>query len=71
MAQRNDILIEPASPALDIDLPLGAKLAAFLPITVAIAGVIAVLVGGISARHDVTAEIPAIDSIATGSVTKD
>jgi hypothetical protein len=53
---------------MDTDLPLGAKLAAFLPITVAIVGVIAVLIGGISARHDVTAEVPAIDSIATGSI---
>jgi hypothetical protein len=71
MAQRNDILVEPTSPEMDTDLPLGAKLAAFLPITVAIVGVIAVLVGGLSARHDVTAEIPAIDSIATGSITQD
>ncbi len=71
MAQRNEILVESASPTLDTDLPLGAKLAAFLPITVAIAGVIAVLVGGVSARHEVTAELPAIDSIATGSIVKD
>jgi hypothetical protein len=70
MTQRDDILTEPASPAMDTDLPLGAKLAAFLPITVAIAGVIAVLLGGLSARDDV-AEAPAIDSIATGSITKD
>jgi hypothetical protein len=71
MAQRNDILNEPASSELDTDLPLGAKLAAFLPITVAIAGVIAVLVGGISARHEVTAEVPAIDMTATGSIASD
>jgi hypothetical protein len=54
MAQHNEILAEPASPAMHIDLPLGAKLAAFLPITVAVA-----------------AEIPAIDSIATGSIATD
>jgi len=76
MAQRNDILVEPTSPTdadplLDTDLPLGAKLAAFLPITVALAGVIAVLAGGITARHDVTAAVPAIDTIATGSIAKD
>jgi hypothetical protein len=71
MAQRNDILVEPVSPTMDTDLPLGAKLAAFLPITVAIVGVIAVLIGGISARQDVTAEIPAIDMTATGSIAKD
>jgi hypothetical protein len=71
MAQRDDILVEPALPVLDTDLPLGARLAAFLPITVAIAGVIAVLVGGLSARHDVAAEVPAIDSIATGSIAGD
>ncbi len=71
MAQRDDIMIEPASPAMDTDLPLGAKLAAFLPITVAIGGVIAVLLGGLSARHEVTAEVPAIDMTATGSIAKD
>jgi hypothetical protein len=70
VAERNDILAEPAS-TLDTDLPLGAKLAAFLPITVAIAGVIAVLVGSVSARHDVAAEVPVIDSTATGSIVKD
>jgi hypothetical protein len=71
MAERDDIMVEPAVPALEIDLPLGARLAAFLPITVAIAGVIAVLVGGLSARHDVTADVPAIDTIATGSIAND
>jgi hypothetical protein len=71
MAQRNDILAEPASPAFQIDLPLGARLAAFLPITVAVAGVVVVLLGGISARNDVTAEVPAIDMTATGSIAKD
>jgi hypothetical protein len=71
MAQRDDILIEPASPAMDTDLPLGAKLAAFLPITVAIIGVIAVLVGGISAGNEATAVVPALDSIATGSISND
>ena len=68
MAERDDILTE---PTLDTDLPLGARLAAFLPITVAIVGVIAVLIGGISARDDVTAEAPAIDMTATGSIAKD
>lgn len=71
MAQRDDILAEPAEPVLEFDLPLGARLAAFLPITVAIAGVIAVLVGGISARQDVTADVPAIDMTATGSIAGD
>jgi hypothetical protein len=71
MAQRDDILAEPAEPVLEFDLPLGARLAAFLPITVAIAGVIAVLVGGISARQDVTADVPAIDMTATGSIARD
>ncbi len=71
MTQRDDILIEPVSPAMDTDLPLGAKLAAFLPITVAIVGVIAVLVGGISAGNEATAVVPALDSIATGSIAKD
>jgi hypothetical protein len=71
MAERDDIMVEPALPALEIDLPLGARLAAFLPITVAIAGVIAVLVGGITAGHDVTADVPAIDMTATGSIAKE
>jgi hypothetical protein len=68
MAQRDDILAEPSDPAPEFDLPLGARLAAFLPITVAIAGVIAVLVGGITARHDTTAAVPVMDMTATGSI---
>jgi len=71
MAQRDDILAGPAEPAPEFDLPLGARLAAFLPITVAIAGVIAVLVGGITARPDATAAVPGIDMTATGSIAKD
>lgn len=71
MAPRDDILVEPAEPVLEFELPLGARLAAFLPITVAIVGVVAILVGGITARHDVTAQAPAIDMTATGSIAKD
>lgn len=71
MAHRDDILAEPATPAFQIDLPLGARLAAFLPITVAVVGVVAVLFGGISARNDATAEAPAIDMTATGSIAAD
>ena len=71
MAQRDDILAEPAEPASEFDLPLGARLAAFLPITVAVIGVVAVLVGGITARHDVTAATPALDMTATGSIARD
>jgi hypothetical protein len=71
MAQRDDILIEPASPVGDANRPLGARFAAFIPITVAIVGLGMILIGGVSARHDVTAEVPAIDSIATGSIIED
>jgi hypothetical protein len=68
MATRDDILVEPAEPVLEFELPRGPRLAAFLPITVAIVGVIAVLFGGISVRHDMTAQAPAIDMTATGSI---
>ena len=69
--QRDDILSEHAEPAPEFDLPLGARLAAFLPITVAIAGVVAVLLGGITARHETTAAAPGIDMTATGSIAGD
>lgn len=71
MAERDDILIESALPATDGPWPFKARLAAFVPLTIAILGVGAVLFGGLSARHEVTAEIPAIDSIATGSIAKE
>jgi hypothetical protein len=71
MAQRDDILLGPASPAADADRPLRAKLAAFVPITIAILGIGAILLGGISARQDVTAGIGEIDPVATGSIAKD
>jgi hypothetical protein len=62
----------------DIILPPGAiaggisrsKLAAFVPITLAVLGVGAVLLGGVSARHDAgdLAAIQKIDPMTTGSI---
>ena len=61
----------------DIILPPGAiaggisrsKLAAFVPITLALLGVGAVLFGGVSARHgDNVASLRQIDPMTTGSI---
>jgi len=65
---RHDILlpidIEPAAHH-----PLRARLAAFVPITLAILGVSAILFGGLSARQTTTAEqTQMIDPIETGSI---
>ncbi len=63
---RNDILIpleiEPA------ELPKRGKLAAFVPITIAVLGVAAVLLGGISARDHQVAARQAVDPVITGSI---
>jgi hypothetical protein len=64
---RNDILIpleiEPAA-----DVPRRSKLAAFVPITLALMGIAAVLLGGISARNHDSAARDAVDPITTGSI---
>ena len=66
MAQRDDVLVP--APMPEAETTLRMKLAAFVPLTVAIVGVAAILFGGISARHESTAALPAVDSIATGSI---
>ena len=62
-----DILLPPATSAPGISR---SKLAAFVPITLALLGVGAVLLGGVSARHaDAdTASLRRIDPITTGSI---
>jgi hypothetical protein len=60
-----DILL-PESAA---ENPLPTKVAAFVPIALAILGVSMILFGGLSARGDLTAAEPAgIDPIVTGSI---
>lgn len=64
---RNDILI-PLEIEPVTELPKRSRLAAFVPIVIAVLGVAAILFGGISARdHDVAAR-QAIDPITTGSI---
>jgi len=70
MAQRDDILVDKAIQG-EAGRPLRTKLAAFVPITVAVLGIGAILLGGVSARHNTTATGPAIDSINTGSIGRD
>jgi hypothetical protein len=64
---RNDILI-PLEIEPITHVPPRSRLAAFVPIAVAIVGVIAVLAGGVSARHAEYAARQAVDPITTGSV---
>jgi hypothetical protein len=67
MPQRDDILVEPEAPA-DAERPLRVRVAAFVPLAIALLGIGAILVGGISARHQDTAAGPPVDTIATGSI---
>ena len=69
MAQRDDILVDETPATADGSRPLRVRMAAFVPITLAIIGIGAVLLGGVSARQNVTAVAPAIDTIATGSIS--
>lgn len=66
---RDDILIDPETPSTGSNRPLRVRLAAFVPITIAILGIAAVLLGGISARHKVADA--GIDAIVTGTVAGD
>ena len=68
MAQRDDILVEKTLATPEAGRALRVRIAAFVPITVAIIGIGAILLGGVSARQNVTAEVPAVDAIATGSI---
>ena len=65
---RNDILIPLEIEPIETR-PAGSKLAALVPITLALIGVGAILVGGISAKQHELAGRPVLDTIETGSVT--
>jgi hypothetical protein len=52
----------------DDQRPVRTKIAAFLPITFALLGVAAILVGGVSARSTSVAQKQAVDPITTGSI---
>ncbi|WP_421725404.1 hypothetical protein [Bauldia sp.] len=57
-------------PAAD-DRPALVRYAAFLPITIALIGIGAILLGGISAQSVSVADRIAVDPIATGSIVTD
>ncbi len=67
MPQRDDILVE-SDGAPDVERPLRVRIAAYVPLAIAILGIGAILLGGISARHEKTASAPVVDTIATGSI---
>jgi hypothetical protein len=64
---RNDILIPLEIEPIETR-PEPGRLTAFIPITLAVVGVAAILAGGISARHHEVADRAAIDMIETGSI---
>ena len=64
---RNDILIPLEIEPIETR-PQGSKLAAFVPITLALIGIGAILAGGISARNHEIAGRAVVDPIETGSV---
>jgi acyl-coenzyme A thioesterase PaaI-like protein len=68
MAQ-NDILIPTDIEPVD-SRPGKSRAVAFVPITLALLGVAAILFGGVSARHADSAALQAIDPIETGSISK-
>ena len=62
----HDIILPPAAGATGISR---SKVAAFVPITLALFGIGAILFGGISARNDgVVASVSVIDPVTTGSI---
>ena len=64
---RNDILIPLEIEPIETR-PEGSKLTAFVPITLALIGIGAILAGGISARQHELANRPVIDTVETGSI---
>lgn len=69
MAYHNpdDILVPPDPGAAD-GYAGQSRVAAFVPITLALLGIGVILLGGISARHDQAAATQALDPVMTGSV---
>ena len=62
----HDIILPPVAGATGIP---HSRLAAFVPITLALFGIGAILFGGISARNDsAVASVSVIDPVTTGSV---
>ncbi len=61
----HDIILPPGSVAPSISK---SKLAAFVPITLALVGVGFVLAGGINARHDGAVALRSVDPVTTGSI---
>ena len=64
---RNDILIPLEIEPIETH-PKGSRLAAFVPIVLALIGVAAILAGGITAKSHEVAGRPAVDMIETGSI---
>ncbi|HZP19615.1 MAG TPA: hypothetical protein VFB16_05345 [Bauldia sp.] len=65
----NDILIPTDLDPVD-HRPGRSNAAAFVPITLAIVGVAAILLGGVSAPRTEQAAIPQYDPIETGSIAR-
>jgi hypothetical protein len=61
----HDIILPPGSVAPSISK---SKLAAFVPITLALIGVGLVLTGGINVRHGNDVALRAVDPVTTGSI---
>jgi hypothetical protein len=62
----HDIILPPA--AVDGDIAQ-SKVAAFVPITLAVLGVVAILLGGVSARQESAAvSVQPVDPVTTGSI---
>jgi hypothetical protein len=61
----HEIILPPGTAVSSISK---SKLAAFVPITLAVLGVGFVLAGGINARHENEVALRAVDPVTTGSI---
>jgi hypothetical protein len=60
-----DVILPPAATATGISR---SRIAAFVPLALALVGVAVVLLGGVSARSTDTASVTNVDPITTGSI---
>jgi hypothetical protein len=62
----HDIILPPAALPADV---AQSKFAAFVPIALALVGVAAIILGGVSARTDgAVASVSPVDTVVTGSI---
>jgi hypothetical protein len=65
----DDILL-PTTPGVDDKRPSRSRIVAFVPITIAIVGVAAILVGRVTAHEIANSDVmKGVDSMVTGSIT--